>query len=336
MIVDDLPPGLAGGPLAPWAERLPAQLAAALDPRRHGHLQEWQALIASLPDAVPASVDLNRDLVRIGAASDLNGAARGRLVDALHALEPWRKGPFELFGVHIDAEWRSDWKWARLAPHIAPLAGRTVLDVGCGNGYYALRMVGAGARLVIGIDPTLRYVMQFQALRRYLGQVPVHVWPLGIDDVPPALRAFDTVFSMGVLYHRRAPLDHLLAVRDALRPGGELVLETLVLPDDGPDVLVPEDRYACMRNVWFIPSVAMLERWLRRCGYVQVRTVDVSPTTAAEQRRTPWMTFHSLEDFLDPQDPARTVEGYPAPRRAVVLARTPDGRGADCAHGAAD
>ena len=63
----------------------------------------------------------------------------------LHALQPWRKGPFSLFGVQIDTEWRSDWKWNRVAPHLSPLAGRRVLDVGCGNGYYGWRMCAAGA-----------------------------------------------------------------------------------------------------------------------------------------------------------------------------------------------
>ncbi|MNF68185.1 tRNA (mo5U34)-methyltransferase [compost metagenome] len=88
-------------------------------------------------------------------------------------------------------------------------------------------------------------------------------------------------------------------------------------------VLVPEDRYAQMRNVWFLPSVAALELWLRRAGFVDVRCVDVSVTSIEEQRSTEWMKFQSLPEFLDPQDPGRTVEGLPAPMRAVLVARKP-------------
>jgi tRNA (mo5U34)-methyltransferase len=165
--------------------------------------------------------------------------------------------------------------------------------------------------------------MQFQAITHYLPRLPVHILPLGIDDLPQELHAFDTVFSMGVLYHRRSPLDHLLQLRDCLRSGGELVLETLVIHGEAGHVMMPEDRYAKMRNVWFIPSPATLALWLRRCGFRQVRIVDVVPTTVEEQRRTEWMRFESLADFLDPHDPTRTLEGYPAPARAIVVAEAP-------------
>jgi tRNA (mo5U34)-methyltransferase len=125
---------------------------------------------------------------------------------------------------------------------------------------------------------------------------------------------------MGVLYHRRSPIDHLLMLRDLLRPGGELVLETLVIDRGNGNVLVPSGRYAKMRNVWFLPSVTELENWLRRVGFRVVRTVDVTATTIEEQRTTRWMRFESLRDFLDPTDTSRTIEGYPRPVRAIVLA----------------
>ena len=32
------------------------------------------------------------------------------------------------------------------------------------------------------------------------------------------------------------------------------------------------------------------------------------------------MTFHSLAQFLDPDDPGLTIEGLPAPRRAILTA----------------
>ncbi|WP_134627136.1 DUF1698 domain-containing protein, partial [Pseudomonas aeruginosa] len=99
--------------------------------------------------------------------------------------------------------------------------------------------------------------------------------------------------------------------------------ETLVVEGDASTVLVPEDRYAQMRNVWFLPSVAALELWLRRAGFADARCVDVSLTSVEEQRSTEWMRFQSLPEFLDPQDRSRTVEGLPAPMRATLVARKP-------------
>lgn len=312
---------LGDSPLAAWAEQLPLQITRGLDSKRYGDLPRWQQALDSLPDLAPSHIDLNRPAVQIGRAADAGNASRQQLESALRQLHPWRKGPWEVFGIHLDTEWRSDWKWDRLKDHIQPLAGRSVLDVGCGNGYHCWRMYGAGAERVIGIDPTPLFIMQFQALKKYIGDFPVDVLPLGIDDVPPGLQAFDSVFSMGVLYHRRSPLDHILQLRDCLKPGGELVLETLVVEGDENTVLVPEDRYARMGNVWFIPSPAMLLRWLQRCGLKNARLVDVTPTTVEEQRATDWMTFQSLSDFLDPQDADKTIEGYPAPLRAIVVAQ---------------
>jgi tRNA (mo5U34)-methyltransferase len=307
-------------PLAGWLNQLPAQVATALDDSQHGRLSEWRDILSQLPAVTPSKLNLQAG-VTVGQPDDLTAKQHTQLEAVLRQLHPWRKGPFHLFGLHIDTEWRSDWKWDRLKDGIAPLDGRTVLDVGCGNGYHCWRMAGRGAKLVVGLDPYLLYVVQYQALRHFIGEaVPAFVLPLGIEALPENLAAFDTIFSMGVLYHRRSPLDHLLTLRDALRPGGELVLETLIIEGEVGQVLVPEGRYAQMRNVWFIPSVSTLLSWLRKCGFRQEKVLDVTPTTAQEQRSTEWMTFNSLFDFLDPKDRCRTVEGLPAPCRGIVTA----------------
>jgi tRNA (mo5U34)-methyltransferase len=307
-----------------WARLLPAQIEAGLSHRRFGDLTRWLQALDDLPDIEVAEVRLNDDRVGAIARSPLGEQIRSRLRDALMVLHPWRKGPYDLFGVRIDTEWRSDWKWDRLRGHIDDLAGRRVLDVGCGNGYHCWRMLGAGADEVIGIDPGPLFVVQFWALQNYLRQDGIHVLPTGIEQVPPQLRAFDTVFSMGVLYHRRSPMDHLQELLNCLRPGGQLVLETLVVEGGASDVLVPEGRYARMGNVWFLPSCDALIGWLRKVGFRDPAVVDVTVTTTEEQRSTGWMRFHSLADFLDPGDSSRSIEGYPAPRRAIIVARGPD------------
>ncbi len=305
--------------LAPLAAKVPLDF---IDATRHGDFPRWLAALRALPDIKPASIEL-RERVRVGEASQLSAAERDSLRAALMGLHPWRKGPLELFGLLIDTEWRSDWKWDRIAPHIAPLRGRTVLDVGCGNGYHCWRMAGAGADFVLGIDPTLLYTQQYWALRHFVREPEVHVLPLALEDLPVGLQAFDTVFSMGVLYHRRLPFEHLERLRGCLRPGGELVLETLVIDGEADTALVPQDRYARMPNVWFLPTCNTLAAWIEKLGYTSVRLVDVTTTTIEEQRATAWMTFESLPEALDPADPTHTVEGHPAPKRAIFLARKP-------------
>lgn len=300
-----------------WLTILPEQLSNAFSD--HGDIAKWQAIVDSIPNYQASVISLSDD-VTIGSQNDITPEQQAELKQQLLGLHPWRKGGYQLFGVDVDTEWRSDWKWLRLKDHIAPLKHRLVLDVGCGNGYHAWRMLGAGAKAVIGIDPTLLSVMQFQAVKKLHGDAPIYVLPLGIEDIPENLHCFDTVFSMGVLYHRRSPLDHLYELKGCLRAGGELVLETLVIDGGLNQVLVPEGRYAKMRNVWFLPSCDTLLSWLKRCGFKHSRLVDVSVTTTEEQRSTEWMRFHSLKEFLQQDNPSLTVEGLPAPKRAIIVA----------------
>ncbi len=321
--LDALRRAVRGTPLEEWASTLEGSVDAVLTGSQDARLPQWRGILDSLPSLVPSRVDLDSRVVRVGLPGDCDDRVRAELEGFLRSLHPWRKGPYEIFGIHIDTEWRSDWKWDRVSPHIESLQGRTVLDVGCGNGYHCRRMAGAGASLVVGLDPYLVFVMQFLALNRFIRSSNVFLLPLGIEAMPPGLGAFDTVFSMGVLYHRRSPMDHLLELRSCLRPGGELVLETLVVDGEEGRVLVPPGRYAKMRNVWFVPSPPTLEGWLKRCGYRDVRLVDVNRTSTEEQRSTSWMTFESLPQYLDPKNPSLTVEGHPAPRRAIFLARSP-------------
>ncbi|ATX79772.1 tRNA (mo5U34)-methyltransferase [Mariprofundus aestuarium] len=287
---------------------------------KHGDLGRWQSGFDALPDLTPSVVDFNRSALKIGLPEDTD-LTHEQIETALKQMHPWRKGPFEIFGVHIDTEWRSDWKWDRLAEAISPLEGRTILDVGCGSGYHLWRMLAAGAKLVVGIDPTPLFSMHFATIKRYSPNAPAFILPVGIEHMPADMGCFDTIFSMGILYHRKSPIDHLLDLKGLLCEGGELVIDTLVVEGDEHNCLMPHGRYAKMRNVWFIPSVAMLEIWLKRAGFKDISVVDICPTTVDEQRGTEWMTFESLPDFLDPNDSSLTIEGYPAPIRAVLTAK---------------
>ena len=286
-----------------WRRDTEALIRTRLSDAAHGDFSVWRRSVETLRTLDPQQTQ------------DIH--------DALLSLAPWRKGPFEVAGVTIDSEWRSNLKWARIKDAVAPLAGRNILDVGCGNGYYAQQMSAAGAKMVIGVDPTLLYVMQFLAVNHFTGAENVFVLPLRSNELPQNARAFDSCFSMGVLYHQRSPLEHLRELKGMLRPAGQLILETIFVPGEESYACTPSDRYARMRNVWLLPTISELRTWLARSGFKDIEIIDQSLTSVDEQRSTALMTFESLAAALDPEDPGKTIEGWPAPRRVVVLANAP-------------
>tara|TARA_B110000116_G_scaffold272306_1_gene296471 strand:- start:2022 stop:2990 length:969 start_codon:yes stop_codon:yes gene_type:complete len=310
---------IATNRLSHWLNILPAQLSHWHDNNLHGDFKHWQKTLDALPLVETNTTKDIVNTVKVGELGDLDQGQFKRLENLMKKFKPWRKGPYHIHGLHIDTEWRSDFKWDRLAEHIGDLSGKYVLDIGCGSGYHLWRMRGAGAEFVVGIDPTQLFLMQFNAIKHFIDDSQVHLLPLGVEQLPE-LKAFDTVFAMGVLYHRRSPIDFLYQLKAQLVKGGELVLETLIVDGDENTVLVPGERYAKMRNVWFLPSEKAMCAWLERCGFSNVRIVNTDITALDEQRKTEWIDTESLQDFLDPNDSSKTIEGYPAPKRAIFIA----------------
>lgn len=305
----------ADGPeLEDWVQRFSKSV--------HGDFTRWHAALAALPPVTPEQISFGE---RVSATGPITNLASTQLQQSLREFMPWRKGPFQLFDQRINTEWRSDWKWQRLAPHLPELAGQRILDVGSGNGYFGWRLLAAGAKAVLGVDPTLLFCMQHLAINRYLASDANWVLPLRFEELPPM--QFDGVMSMGVVYHRRDPQAHINELVQQLKPGGWLALESLVMPS-GESIYpatqpkdAPGHRYAKMRNVWCVPDTDQMQSWMKQAGCAQVQLVDECITTIAEQQPTAWMEFESLVHTLNPQDPTQTVEGYPAPRRAMVLGR---------------
>jgi tRNA (mo5U34)-methyltransferase len=309
--------------LRDWIPFLQKQVDTAFSPDTNGHSTRWNRAWEQLPEIQPSSTNLNTGTIEIGKNQDITNETRDLLINNLKAFHPWRKGPFNFFGIHIETEWRSDWKWDRVLPHINNLQDGMILDVGCGSGYHCWRMLPHKPKLVMGIDPFLAFVWQYLVCQRYINSRDFAVLPIGIDDLPSTIDAFSTIFSMGVLYHRKDPISHIYHLKNLLRPGGQLVLETIIIQGGEQQILVPKGRYAKMRNVWFIPSIKAMILWLKKSGFKNVQMVNHNVTTIEEQKQTEWMTFDSLETFLDPNDPSKTVEGYPAPERAVFIAEKP-------------
>jgi tRNA (mo5U34)-methyltransferase len=264
--------------------------------------------------------DFSGDVVRIGRAEDITPADHRSVHDALRAFMPWRKGPFNVFGIDIDAEWRSERKWNRLLPELPALAGKTVADIGCNNGYYMFRMAHHRPRMVLGFEPFVQHYYTFRTLNSFAAQQDLFIDLLGVEHIHLFPECFDVIFLLGILYHRPSPVDTLRDILAALRPGGTLVLESQAIPGDEPVALFPEKTYAKVPGSWFVPTATCLANWLSRTGYRQVKCFCRHPMSSAEQRRTEWMNFESYEDFIDKESSKLTIEGYPAPWRVFFKA----------------
>ena len=283
--------------------------------------QGYNDIIKSLPDIKSSVLKIDTDRIRIGKSTDLSPDQQNKIIKALHNLMPWRKGPFDIFGINLDSEWDSSIKWKRVINNIYPLENKKVLDIGSSCGYYMFKMADQHPFTVIGIEPYLTFYFQYLFLQKYLNISNVYCLPLKLEEFPATRGYFHTVFCMGILYHRRSPIDTLVQIHNTMRKKGELVLETLVIKGDFETALFPKKRYAKMNNIFFLPTIKCLTYWLERAGFDNIRCVDFSKTTLKEQRKTKWIETESLEDFLDPDNPDKTVEGYPAPIRAIMIAR---------------
>ena len=307
----------------PLVDKL-ADYWSSLDPEAyrsldHGDVPQWLEVIDVLSAPCDASFDVENGVPSFSVESPSQN-----LEALLKKLHPWRKGPLQIGDVFIDSEWDARQKWDVVSAAVGSLEGLDVLDIGCSNGYYLWRMLQAGAKRVLGVEPYPPNVMQFELCKKLAGAPDaVKMLPSFFEKMPQNMRAFDAVFSMGVLYHRKSPIDHLMQIRHQLKPGGKIILETLVVDGDEETCLIPQDRYQQMNNVWFLPSASHLVRWMERCKYRSIEVQDIRPTRITEQRATEWMSFHSLEQFLDPQDSTKTVEGYQAPTRCLITAEAP-------------
>ncbi|HBI14289.1 MAG TPA: tRNA 5-methoxyuridine(34)/uridine 5-oxyacetic acid(34) synthase CmoB [Desulfobulbaceae bacterium] len=265
--------------------------------------------------------DFSGDVVRIGAPEELAAKEKAQVQQVLRGCMPWRKGPFNVFGFDIDAEWRSERKWNRLLPEMPDLAGKLLADIGCNNGYYMFRMAHHQPRLALGFEPYVQHYSTFRILNSFAGLENLRNELLGIEHLHLFPDCFDVVFLLGIIYHRHSPLDALRDVLTALKPGGTLLLESQAIPGNQPMALFPEATYAKVPGTWFIPTAACLENWLKRTGFREIKMFCQHPMSSAEQRRTEWMIFESYEDFIDKDDAALTIEGYPAPWRVFFKAR---------------
>lgn len=284
--------------------------------RPHGDVLRWQTAVNKLPAVKNAKLQIHGNYVGVKGHDFSQDNA---VITKLKALMPWRKGPFSFFGIDINTEWNSALKWQRMLSLDLDFTDKNILDIGCGNGFFMWQMLNQGSKSIIGVDPSWLFYWQFMLFQRYVKSDKLCFLPLGIEDLPPQ-SVFDMVLSMGILYHRKSPLDHLFDLKALLKTNGILLLETIVLPGAESTLLTPKDRYAGMRNVWMVPSKQVLLGWLEKTGFTVKKVSALTKTTLNEQRQSEWMQFHSLNQFLDEDNNEKTIEGHPAPYRLMVVA----------------
>lgn len=273
--------------------------------------------IASLP-SLECQVSLE-DTINITFNSSLRSLVQNQILDLALRLKPWRKGPFCIDELYIDSEWQSFKKYNLIAPHLN-LQDKDVADIGCNNGYYLFRMLELSPKSLVGFDPYALFKCQFDFLNHFI-KSEIKYRLHGVEDLIDFPQNFDVVLCMGVLYHRTDPIHTLKNLAKALRPNGELILDTLILDSNEEIALCPQKSYAKMSNAFFIPSIKALQGWCERAGFVEFECFAQVSTDTNEQRKTRWIDSLSLENFLDPNDSQRTIEGYQAPLRGYFRLR---------------
>ncbi|WP_304542989.1 tRNA 5-methoxyuridine(34)/uridine 5-oxyacetic acid(34) synthase CmoB [Sulfurimonas microaerophilic] len=261
-------------------------------------------------DDVPCDVTLG-DVVKI--SGDFDEEA---IYNTAKMLMPWRKGPFAVGETFIDSEWKSNIKYNLIRKHF-DLKGKKVADIGCNNGYYMFKMLEEEPKLLVGFDPSPLYKTQFDFINHFVKSEIVYEL-LGVEHLEFYEEKFDTIFCLGVLYHRSDPVAMLKSLYRGLEKTGEVILDTFYIDGEDEMALCPESSYSKIPNIYFVPTIKALKNWCLRAGFSEFEVLETSITDEGEQRKTEWIEGQSLEDFLDPEDKTKTVEGYPAPQRVYV------------------
>lgn len=280
------------------------------------NIAPYQQAINALPELAFVEVTLG-DRVTVD-IEDLSTEQEEQIKHTAMLMKPWRKGPFQINDLFIDSEWQSQIKYNLLEPHF-DLQDKIVGDIGCNNGYYLFRMLSQKPKKLIGFDPSAIYYSQFQFLDHFIKSDIVYEL-LGVEHVEFYEHKFDTLFCLGVLYHRSDPVAMLKSLFKGLNKDGELILDTFMIDGEEEMCLTPKDRYSKIPNIYFVPTANALKNWCLRAGFESVEVLETMVTEQNEQRKTEWIDTQSLEDFLDPNDLTKTVEGYPAPKRIYIKA----------------
>lgn len=284
--------------------------------REKRYQKQRTRLLQDLPEIKDRTIDLTGSAPRV--ISPTISKEEERLIyDISKKLMPWRKGPFQIFQTFIDSEWKSQLKWNRLNLKRREIQGKVILDIGCNNGYFLFKMAMENPSLLLGIDPIDINKIQFEFLQSFFNISNIYFELFGYQELIHFDKIFDLIFFMGIIYHHKDPINQLIMIRKALKPGGTLYLETIGIVGDGSYALFPEKNYGKIKNIWFIPTLSCLINWAKKSKFVDIEVLSQSKTTEDEQRLTKWCgsVKNDFKNFLDPQDSEKTLDGHEAPYR---------------------
>lgn len=284
------------------------------------NVEPWYKKLQNAQKIEKANLAIDHgDWFSIGKKEDLTQEEYETIVESAKALIPWRKGPFKIFDLQIDSEWQSNLKYNLLRPHFN-LKDKVVADIGCNNGYYMFRMLEDKPKRLVGFDPSPLTLHQFEFVNHFVKSDIIYEM-LGVEHLEFYNHKFDFIFMLGVLYHRADPVGTLKSLARGLNSKGEIIIDTFMIDGEDEICLTPNQRYSKIPNIYFIPTIPALKNWLMRAGFEDIEVLATVVTTTDEQRATIWSFDESLENFLDPNDNSKTVEGYPAPKRVYIKAR---------------
>ena len=286
----------------------------------HGNQNKWIKILNELPAISTSYLDYRNSSVIIGEKNEINETQITTLEKELLKLSPWRKGPFNIFGLEIDSEWRSEKKWQRIQNYLPNIKGMRIADIGCSNGYYSYKLLELQPDLIVGMDKTALYVMQFLALKYYTQQIQeLIVLPCSSEEFNFKKIDFDLVLSMGILYHSKNPSSHLNSLKHLVKKNGYIILETITSNMPNNIDVKKNQTYAGMKNIGTIFTKKNLNDLMLSSGFKNIEIVNDSFTDSNEQRSTKWMNGKSFKDFTLPN--GNTLEGYPPVCRSIFVAQ---------------
>lgn len=272
--------------------------------------------ILALLDEINAECEVSfNDTISIKTLNTTNDVSN-KIEKIAKMLKPWRKGPFSIDELFIDTEWQSFIKFNLLKPHLN-LDGKIVADVGCNNGYYMFKMLDFNPKKIVGFDPSTHTAMQFKFINHFV-KSNITYELLGVEHLPYFEHKFDTIFCLGVIYHRSDPIKMLKDIKSSLNANGEAYIDTMYIDMDGEFALTPKNTYSKIPNIYFVPTIQALQNWCERAKFKDFQILATKDTDLDEQRKTEWIDGYSLEQFLNPNDSSKTIEGYAAPKRVYV------------------